>query len=151
MAERKHGMWDTPEHKIWCGMKQRCNNPNSVSYPRYGGRGIKVCKQWDDPESGFQTFLGDLGKRPSEKHSLDRINNDGDYCPGNCRWTDSTTQQFNRATFKNNTSGVKGVQKDGISWRATHGGNLQKRFSTNKYGETGAFFLAALCKKCWEI
>ena len=75
-------------------MRERCNNPKSRDFESYGGRGIKVCKRWDRI-GGFVSFLADMGKRPSSKHSIDRINNDGDYKPSNCRWVDRYTQKNN--------------------------------------------------------
>jgi hypothetical protein len=72
-------------------MRNRCNNPTNTNYPSYGGRGIKVCKRWDD----FTVFLADMGEKPEGK-TLDRINNDGDYEPGNCRWATRSEQQKNK-------------------------------------------------------
>lgn len=77
----------TETYWIWSGMKSRCNNPKVKIYPWYGGRGIKVCERWNK----FQNFLEDMGERP-DKLELDRINNDGNYEPGNCRWV---TKQVN--------------------------------------------------------
>lgn len=80
------------EYTTWSGMKVRCYNPNADMYPLYGGRGIKVCDRW---LNSFETFLADMGRRPSPKHSIDRINNDGDCEPGNCRWSTYKEQRRN--------------------------------------------------------
>lgn len=83
----------SPEYRAWQNAKARCYNPNHRSYPDYGGRGIKMCDQW---RNNFAAFFADMGKRPSAKHSLDRRWNDGDYEPGNCRWTTARQQTRNR-------------------------------------------------------
>lgn len=87
----RSGRW-TPEYKIWMGMLSRCNNPNRKAYPTYGGRGIKVCDRWRD----FENFLSDMGPRPSPVHSIDRLNPNGNYEPGNCRWATSKEQGSTR-------------------------------------------------------
>ena len=83
----------TPEYATWERMKARCYMPNHNSYKNYGGRGIVVCDAW---RNSFASFLSDMGKRPSENHSLDRINNDGNYEPGNCKWSTAKDQARNR-------------------------------------------------------
>ena len=96
ISRTKHGFHGIPEYFVWKSMRQRCNNPQSRDYPNYGGRCISVCKRWDD----FERFLTDMGFRPTEQHSLDRIDNDCGYSPGNCRWADATTQRLNQRRMK---------------------------------------------------
>jgi hypothetical protein len=79
-------------YETWATMKARCHNKNHKRYPLYGGRGISVCDRWLD----FENFVSDMGQKPSEKHSLDRIDNDKGYCPENCRWASQTEQVRNR-------------------------------------------------------
>lgn len=76
---------------IWAVMRGRCNNPENKSYKHYGGRGISVCERWND----FKMFAKDMGDRP-EGLSIDRINNDGDYEPSNCKWSTAVEQANNR-------------------------------------------------------
>lgn len=91
-ARTTHGMSYEPEYSAWASMLTRCNNPRRPQYQSYGGRGISVCERW----SKFENFLADVGQRPSASHSLDRINNDGNYEPGNVRWATVEEQQNNR-------------------------------------------------------
>lgn len=89
-AAKTHGMRQTPEYSVWCGMKRRCENQNEKCYPRYGGRGIEV--RYDD----FPAFLSDVGERPTKRHQIDRIDSNGHYEPGNCQWSLPKQQQRNR-------------------------------------------------------
>lgn len=82
----------TPEYRSWRAMLQRCTYPNNVHYPNYGGRGITICERW---RLSFVAFLTDMGPRP-EGTTLDRIDGDSDYTPGNCRWATAKEQAANR-------------------------------------------------------
>ena len=81
-----------PLYSTWNSMKDRCRNPRNPKYRLYGGRGIRVCSRWED----FVAFLADMGTKPSPKHSIDRIDNDGNYEPGNVRWATPHQQNRNR-------------------------------------------------------
>ena len=82
-----------PEYNVWSLMIKRCHAAGSTDFNNYGGRGIKVCRRWIN---SFDKFLKDVGRRPSSKHTLDRLNNDGDYEPANCRWATRTEQARNK-------------------------------------------------------
>jgi len=96
-GKRTHGMTSTAEFRAWTSMKSRCLSPSNKFFAHYGGRGIKVCNRWLE---SFENFYEDMGPRPSSDHSIDRINNHGNYEPGNCRWTTRTVQQRNTRRSK---------------------------------------------------
>lgn len=81
-AQRVHGLIGHPDYDLWAGMVARCNNKNHTAFRYYGGRGIKVCERWRN----FGFFISDMGDRPSRAHSIDRIDTDRGYEPGNCKW-----------------------------------------------------------------
>lgn len=107
---KTHGMSTMPEYKVWDTMRQRCSNPKNGKYQSYGARGISVCERWDD----FTAFISDMGPRPSSVHSLDRINPNGDYEPGNVRWATQKEQQNNRTDNRKFT--INGETKTVSEW-----------------------------------
>lgn len=107
---KTHGKSRTKTYKSWEAMKNRCSNIRSPYYPRYGGRGIIVCDRW----LSYLNFLEDMGERP-EGTTLDRIDNDGNYEPDNCRWIALSAQQNNRKDTRKFT--INGVTKTFLEWR----------------------------------
>lgn len=94
-------------YKIWQGLRQRCNNPNDKSYKAYGGRGIKVCEEWDKDSAAFVRWALENGY--ADNLSIDRIDVDGDYCPENCHWATPTEQSRNKRVQKSSKTGINGV------------------------------------------
>ncbi len=111
---RKHGYARKgrkgPEYRTWMAMRRRCHSPNDTYYADYGGRGITVCERWNS----FANFLADIGPKPSPKHTIDRIDNDGNYEPGNCRW--ATPAEQARNTRKNRILAYGGMTMCVSEW-----------------------------------
>jgi len=106
-----HGRTETSEFRAWQAMKSRCMHPENLSWPRYGGRGISIFRPWI---GDFMAFYNYVGPRPSPSHSLDRIDNNGNYEPGNVRWATRREQAHNRSTTKLSDTDVAFVRH----WRA---------------------------------
>lgn len=96
----RHGeasrLYRTPEYRAWGAMLSRCTDANRKDFHRYGGRGICVCDRWRDFESFLADILSSIARRPSSRYSLDRIDNDGNYEPGNVRWATASQQRQNQ-------------------------------------------------------
>lgn len=108
-SSRTNGSRENQLYVTWQCMRQRCNNPNYTDYCNYGGRGIKVCERWND----FVNFQKDMGIRP-EGYTLDRKDNNEDYCPENCIWSDRKTQNRNKRT--NHYITMDGQTKTVVEW-----------------------------------
>lgn len=119
-----HGKTETTEYRIWSNMLTRCYNQKSESYKYYGARGIKVCERW---LNSFENFFMDMGNRPSLRLTLDRIDNDGNYEPSNCRWA-TYSQQRNNQRVSNKTTFIEynGTTKRLVDWASL----LQIKYQT---------------------
>lgn len=114
LVRLSHGQYKTSEYRAWSSMKRRCVDVDHVSSHRYVGRGISVCERW---RLSFENFFADMGPKPGPKYTLDRINNDGIYEPGNCRWATWTMQQRNKGKRADNKSGKTGIYWSNVRMR----------------------------------
>lgn len=110
IGKGRHRRSGTKMYWIWQAMLDRCRNPKNKKHADYGGRGIEVCNRW----SLFENFIEDMGERPTEKHTLDRRDNDGNYCKENCRWSTQSEQANNRRG--NLLCCIAGVTKTATEW-----------------------------------
>lgn len=115
-----HGLSKIPEYVVWQGMIARCHRQRNAEYRNYGGRGITVCDRW---RGDFAAFIGDLGKRPSPTHTLERLDNDTGYCPGNVRWATQKEQSRNKRT--NTRIELNGRTQTLIEWSEEIGINYK--------------------------
>jgi hypothetical protein len=119
---RTHGLSQSPEYRVWTGMKSRCQNPAERAYEGYGGRGILVCERWQK----FENFLADMGPRPSPRHTIERRDVNGHYEPGNCMWLPAPLQARNkrdnrRATYRGLTASIAEIcERFGADARRTY-------------------------------
>ncbi len=128
MTKMTHGRSQTSEYKIWICIKDRCNNQNHSGFHQWGGRGIAICDEWN---RSFEAFLEHVGPRPSLDHSIDRINNDGNYEPGNVRWATRSEQMRNIRTNVNVTH--NGQTKTIAEWAAITGISRKTLYQRAKY------------------
>ena len=132
-----HGRYGTPEYRSWIAAKNRCYNPRNSDWSDYGGRGITMCDEWRDD---FAAFLRDMGPRPSGR-SIDRIDHNGPYAPGNCRWA-TTDQQANnqRSNIGLNFGGkthtlaewarITGIPRGALEQRVSAGWTTERTLTT---------------------
>lgn len=105
----QHGLRNTSDYNRWATMIQRCSNPNSSEYHRYGARGIKVYEPWVTSFVKYKEYIDTLPRPEGDNLSIDRIDNNGNYEPGNLRWATKTQQSENRRIFSSNKSGTAGI------------------------------------------
>lgn len=126
-----HRQCQSREYTSWCGMKYRCNNPKCEHYQLYGGRGIKVCKRW---QNSFEAFLKDMGPMPKGRYSIDRINTNGDYKPSNCRWgTDEIQAKNRRSTVWITYLGLTMCLREWADYMGVQESNLSRRVRRDSF------------------
>lgn len=134
----------SPTYSVWVGMKARCRQASHKDFPKYGGRGVRVCDRW---EASFVAFLADMGERPSLDHSIDRLNSNGNYEPGNCRWATSLQQatenkrdmrpvSINGVDYPNRAAACAafGVRPSTVQERLKAGYSIEEALTAKKHG-----------------
>ena len=134
IGRQTHGKSKTREYAAWLAMRDRCYNSSLPGYKNHGGRGIKVCDKWNN---SFEEFLKDMGEKPSKFHSMDRIDNDGNYEPGNCRWATRITQNRNtRSVVYVEYNGMNKCLSEWCNYFGIHTSSLTQM--AKKKGRVGA-------------
>lgn len=144
-----HGLSKHPLYKTWHNMRSRCKNPNATKYELYGGKGIKVCSDWDNSFQAFYDWAINNGWQAG--FTIDRIDGDNDYCPQNCRWVDykiqaNNTTQVHNITYDGKTMGIYawaeylGIDKKMLSSRILRGWDIERAFTTPNIKQNGYNF-----------
>lgn len=141
---KTHGKTGTPLFNIWMTMKARCYNPNNEKFKRYGFRGIKICDEWRNSFSAFESWSLTHGYK--EGLSIDRIDNDGDYCPENCRWATRTVQANNTST--NVFITYNGEKKTATEWERILGMNPKTMMRRKEVGWSDKECIETPLRKC---
>lgn len=139
-SQTKHGKVYTRMYTIWTGMIQRCSNSRSTGYHKYGGRGITVCERW----LKFENFYKDMGDPPKKEYSLDRLDNNGNYTPENCRWSSPMEQAQNTRTNRMITYNGRtqplivwarelGIDYQALRGRLHYGWTVERAFTAKPY------------------
>ncbi len=141
IGNTRHGMYHTAAYKAYHAMRTRCLNPNFHAFNRYGGRGIAICQRW---LTSFDSFLSDMGQ-PARGFTLERINNDGNYCPENCRWASRAEQSANMKRHKKLTA----ASADEVRALASSGGDTYKAIG-KKFGVSASLVCLIAKGKAWN-
>lgn len=142
MSKRIHGKTNTPEFEVWTGMHTRCYNAKRKEFKDYGARGIVICDRWRD---SFENFLADMGSRPSDEHSIERKDNDGNYQPSNCKWATRAEQGMNK---RNNVKvAIDGIERTLSEWCRLNGVSVGTASLRHKNGLRGAALFSTSVQK----
>jgi hypothetical protein len=144
-GQARHGKTRGALYRAWTLMRDRCNNPRGPGYTNYGGRGIKVCQRW----GSFENFAADMGPHPGQGWSLDRINNNGNYEPSNCRWATRTQQNRNSRRTRLTAENVVDIKRRAVRGRSGHErGNMLAL--AKEYGVCRQTIINAVTGITWE-